>query len=267
MTKLDELKKHLRPGRAYRRGDLERWSTSIDRHLKQLVEDGTLKKLSGGLYAYPKETVFGPAPAKDNDVVSAFLKDDPFLLASPNAYNSLGVGTTQLYDKTVVYNHKRHGEFQLGGRKFWFRVKPRFPKSLTKEFLLVDLVNNLYQLAETNQEVLERVKSSASKSDGPRLRRAVRDYGNVAYQEAPQASAATCCVISRLYGLDERGVTFQLRGAPLRLAVDRPQSNQEPVHLAIELLGRSARQRFRSRDCRLPRIQYSRMHPARQDGT
>ncbi len=36
------------------------------------------------------------------------------LLASPNAYNSLGVGTTQLYDKTVVYNHKRHGEFHAG---------------------------------------------------------------------------------------------------------------------------------------------------------
>jgi hypothetical protein len=34
------------------------------------------------------------------------------------------VGTTQLYDKTVVYNHKRHGNFSLGGRKFDFRVKP-----------------------------------------------------------------------------------------------------------------------------------------------
>ena len=85
MTKLEELKKHLKPGHAYRRADLARWSTSVDRHLKQLVESGTLKKLSGGLYAYPKDTVFGQAPAKDSDVVNAFLKDDRFLLASPNA--------------------------------------------------------------------------------------------------------------------------------------------------------------------------------------
>jgi hypothetical protein len=56
MTKLDELKKHLKPGRAYRREELARWSTSVDRHLKQLVEQGVLKKLSGGLYACPKET-------------------------------------------------------------------------------------------------------------------------------------------------------------------------------------------------------------------
>src|SRR5579872_1295863 len=156
MSTLEQLKRRLKPGHAYRRADLARWSTSVDRHLKQLVESGVLKKLSGGLYAYPKETVFGQAPAKDSDVVSAFLKDDRFLLASPNAYNSLGVGTTQLYDKTVVYNHKRHGEFQLGGRTFAFRVKPRFPKSLTKEFLLVDLVNNLDQLAEAKDEVLKR---------------------------------------------------------------------------------------------------------------
>ena len=178
MSKLEQLKRHLKPGRAYRRADLVRWSTSVDRHLKQLVESGTLKKLSGGLYVYPKETAFGPAPASDKDVVSAFLKEDTFLLASPNAYNSLGVGTTQLYDKTVVYNHKRHGEFQLGNRKFTFRMKPRFPKSLTKEFLLVDLVNNVDQLAEAKDEVLKRVVQRAASSDRRRLRRAVREYGN-----------------------------------------------------------------------------------------
>jgi len=178
MTKLDEFRKQLKPGRAYRREELARWSTSVDRHLKQLVERGVLKKLSGGHYAYPKETAFGPAPASDKDVVRAFLRGDRFLLASPNAYNSLGAGTTQLYDKTVVYNHKRHGEFQLGGRKFAFRVKPGFPKSLTKEFLLVDLVNNVDQLAEAKDEVLKRVMERAAPSDNPRLRRAVREYGN-----------------------------------------------------------------------------------------
>ena len=150
MTKLDELKRHLKPGDVYRREDLARWSNAVDRHLKQL-----------------------------DTLVEAFLKDRRFLLASPNAYNSLGVGTTQLYDQTVVYNHKRHGDFQLGGRKFAFRVKPHFPKSLSREFLLVDLVNNLDALAEAKSEVLGRVKERATAFDGPRLRRAVRNYGSV----------------------------------------------------------------------------------------
>jgi hypothetical protein len=179
MTKFERLKRRLRPGQVYRRGDLVQWSTSVDRHLKQLVADGTLTKLAGGLYACPKETVFGKAPADDGTLVKTFLKDGRFLLASPNAYNGLGVGTTQLYDKTVVYNHKRHGEFMLGGRTFDFRVKPAFPKALTPEFLLVDLVNNVDRLAESKAEVLARVKERTASFNAARLRRAAQDYGGV----------------------------------------------------------------------------------------
>jgi hypothetical protein len=183
MAKLDDLKAHLRPGQVYRRQDLVPWSSAVDRHLKQLVGDGTLTKLAGGLYLRSKETVFGKAPAEDEKLVESFLRDSRFLLASPNAYNKLRLGTTQLYDKTVVYNHKRHGTFSLGGRAFEFRVKPSFPKTVTKEFLLVDLVNNLDQLAEDREQVLRRVEKEVTSFDGPRLERSVRDYGSVRTQK------------------------------------------------------------------------------------
>ncbi len=179
MTKLQELKKHLRPGQVYRRADLAQWSNAVDRHLKQLLNDGGLTKLAGGLYLCPKETVFGKAPAEDHKLIETFLKDRRFLLASPNAYNKLGVGTTQLYNKTVVYNHKRHGNFTLGNRTFEFRVKPSFPKTLSKEFLLVDLLNNLNRLAESQEHVLARVREDVTSYDAARLQRAARDYGNV----------------------------------------------------------------------------------------
>ena len=179
MNKLRHLKSNLSPGKVYRREDLAQWSTSVDRHLKQLVEAGELTKLSGGLYYCPKETAFGKAPAEDKCLVEAFLKDDRFLLTSPNAYNTLGVGSTQLYNETVVYNHKRHGQFKLGSRVFDFRVKPHFPKSLTKEFLLVDLVNNLGRLAENQGEVLERVKKQAANFNWRTLSQVARDYGSV----------------------------------------------------------------------------------------
>jgi hypothetical protein len=179
MTRLEELQRHLRPGHVYRRQDLARWSNAVDRHLKQLVEDGTLTKLRGGLYLFPKDTDFGKAPAEDEKLVGAFLRDHRFLLASPNAYNGLGLGTTQLYDKTIVYNPKRHGKIALGRRVFDFRVKLSFPKQLSPEFLLVDLVNNLDQLAENRDEVLTRVKERAASFDRRRLERAARDYGNV----------------------------------------------------------------------------------------
>src|SRR5690606_23080829 len=134
MKKINELLRHLRPGQVYRRADLEQWTKAVDRHLRELLEKGMLEKPSQGLYYYPKESVFGTVPPEEETLVRSFLKDDDFLITSPNAYNTLGVGTTQLYNKRVVYNHKRHGEFELGGRTFFFHLKPRFPKKLTPEF-------------------------------------------------------------------------------------------------------------------------------------
>ncbi|WP_082632159.1 hypothetical protein [Algoriphagus resistens] len=149
----------------------------MDRHLKQLLTEGTLQKLYQGVYYYPRETVFGVAPPEESALVRSFLKDDEFLITSPNAYNSLEVGTTQLYNKRVVYNHKRHGEFDLGGRKFFFHVKPKFPKNLSLEFLLVDLVNNLDSLGEDKAMILSKAKEKARKLDLVKLKRTVSAYG------------------------------------------------------------------------------------------
>src|ERR1700733_294117 len=104
MKQLDVLKKKLRPGDVYRRADLQEWSTSVDRHLQELVKDGTLEKLSGGLYYVPTQSTFGKVPAEEHKLVEAFLKDKHFLLTSPSDYNALGVGTTQLYNTRRVYN-------------------------------------------------------------------------------------------------------------------------------------------------------------------
>jgi len=178
-SKLNEVKKHLREGQVYRRADLLQWSKAVDRHLKMLLEAGVLTKLSHGLYLYPKKTVFGNAPAEEEKLVKSFLKDNRFLLTSPNAYNALGLGTTQLYNETLVYNHKRHGRFKLGERFYNFCVKPHFPKSLSKEFLLVDLVNNRDRLAEDTDRLFAGVADKATTMNIQKLSRMVRDYGNL----------------------------------------------------------------------------------------
>ncbi len=178
MDKLQQLKKHLKRGQVYRRADLAMWSQSVDRHVDALLKDGTLQKLSQGLYHYPEKSVFGKTPPTEKVLVRGFLKDNRFLVTSPNVYNALGVGTTQLYNKKTVYNHKRHGDFTLGGMTFSFRVKPHFPRKATPEFLLVDLVNNLDQLAENPKMVLEKVKSKATGMDKKKLLASIAEYGN-----------------------------------------------------------------------------------------
>ena len=179
MTLLDKLKMNLTEGKVYRRAELSNWSKSVDRHLEELVTDGTLQKLSPGMYYFPKESVFGQTPPDEKELVQSFLKDDRFLLTSLNAYNSLGVGTTQLYNERVVYNHKRHGEYKLGNRVFNFKLKPHFPKKVTEEFLLVDLVNNVDALAEDRNEVLQKVLLKARSMDKKKLKYIVNTYGGV----------------------------------------------------------------------------------------
>lgn len=179
MTALQEIKIHLNPGHVYRRADIEKWSNAVDRHLSQLQKEKTLFKLSGGMYYCPKESPFGPVPPSDHELVKAFLKDDRFLLTTPNAYNSLGVGTTQLYNETVVYNHKRHGIFKLGIRSFRFVLKHHFPSDLCDEFLLVDLVDHINQLAENRERILNLVKIKAKSMNQKHLKNAILNYGGV----------------------------------------------------------------------------------------
>jgi hypothetical protein len=180
------LADELQAGRVYRREDLAQLSTSVDRHLRELVATGRLNKIAQGLYHAPKQSSFGPLPPADEQVVGGFLRDKRFLVFSPSAYNAVGLGTTQLYNRTLVYNHKRHGVFQLGNRQFDFRVKPRFPNKLTPEFLYVDLLNNLQELAEDRDAVLRQARARQPSFDSARLQRAAAHFGNVATRKRLQ---------------------------------------------------------------------------------
>ncbi len=174
------LADELKAGHVYRREDLARLSNAVDRHLRELASMGKLQKLAQGLYHAPKQSNFGPLPPADDQLVKGFLRDKEFLVFSPSSYNAVGLGTTQLYNRTLVYNHKRHGVFRLGNRQFDFRVKPRFPKKLSREFLYVDLLNNLEELAEDRDVVLSQARSKLASFDMARLQEAVESYGNMA---------------------------------------------------------------------------------------
>jgi hypothetical protein len=152
------------------------------RDLDALLKDGSLKKLSQGLYYHPKQSAFGVTPPDEQDIVKGFLKDNRFLIISPNSYNSLGVETTQLHNIKIVYNHKRHGEITLGNKPFLFQVKHHFPKTATPEFLLVDLVNNIDRLAEDNRSILDKALEKAQQFNATKLKHAVKNYGTLKTQ-------------------------------------------------------------------------------------
>jgi hypothetical protein len=176
---LDRRWKQL-AGKVFRRKDLTNELPSVDRELALAVKAGSVRKVARGLYYVPRKTPFGDAPPSEEALVEKFLDDHHFLMFNPSCYNALGLGTTQLYNKTVVYNHKRHGKFALAGFEFDFRDKPRFPsrKQINREYLLVDMLNNLSDLAEDPETVLSNVRRKLDTLDEGRLEKMLADYGS-----------------------------------------------------------------------------------------
>lgn len=175
----DKLKKAMKPGRVYRRHELEPYCRSLGRSLNKLIEQEDGVRAASGLYYRPRMTSIGPAPAASYELVRAFLSDEPFLFISFNEYNLLGLGLTQLYNQQFVYNHKRNGDFVLDGKRFSFRKVTDFPKKLTKEFLLVDLLNNKKKLSGDTRTLEKVVARKAKEADRKKLLKAARKYGNV----------------------------------------------------------------------------------------
>lgn len=180
---LDQLKRALVPGQSYRRADFAKLSSNVDRHLARLVTDGLLKKLSPGMYVAPRTTAFGEAPPEESSLLRTFLKDDHFVVYSPSQFNSLELGTTQLYNQRVVFNRKRVGDFTLGGRSYTFHRWREAPKVVTLEFLVVELLNRLQELAEDREQVLSHLRQKLPTFNSRRLKHAAAHYGTLSTQK------------------------------------------------------------------------------------
>jgi hypothetical protein len=167
-------KQQLIPGEFYRTSDLTQLQGI--KNVKALIAEGNLQKVRPGPYYCPKQSRFGTVPPDAYDLVKAYLKTDQFLITSFNEYNNLGIGTTQLYNETIVYNHKRSGVIKLGNRSFTFKRKLNFPLKLTSEFLMIDLVNNIDLIAEEPVTVLENVKRNLSKLDRRTVKEVLTKY-------------------------------------------------------------------------------------------
>lgn len=183
MNALDRMKKHLVPGQAYRRSELASLSSNVDRNLQSLVNDGYLKKLSTGLYLAPKKTAFGDALPEENSLLETFLNDDHFVVYSPSQFNSLGLGATQLYNTRVVFNRKRTGVLTVGGRTYSFKIWREAPKTLTEEFLVVELLNRINELAEDREALLSNLQEKLPQFNKAKLHSAANRFGTLSAQK------------------------------------------------------------------------------------
>jgi hypothetical protein len=168
----------LRPGRAYRTKDLSAWGANSPRLAKRLVREGQLVELAHGLFAHPRKGRFGVVPPADEEVMRAFLDGGRFVFTGPERWNALGLGTTALFATPLVYNTKRSGTFELGGRKYQLR-RVAFPTRPTLEWFVVDLFENAARAGADPEALAEALLRAvgAGAFDAGRLREMGARYG------------------------------------------------------------------------------------------
>ena len=185
---------HLEPGRVYRTRDLAAWGANAPRLAKRLVREGALTQLTHGLFSHPRRGRFGPVPPADDELMRAFLDGGPFLFTGPDRWNALGLGSTAVFSAPLVYNTKRSGTFELGGRRFTLRRVP-FPENPLPEWFVVDLFENADQAGVSRADLAAALaRALGRRSFGrKRLREMAQRYGTKATQTLVESaiSAAT----------------------------------------------------------------------------
>ena len=180
MKAIERIGDHIKIGDVRRREELTEYSNSLDRDLRKLVDTGELRKLWKGVYYRPESSVLGEVPPEYHKMLKAFLRSDDFLIVSPNMYNSLRVGTTQLYNIWLIYNHTRSGRMKVYGQSYHFLKSRRFPKKPDMAFHYVDLINNLRMLEEDHDAVKRHTANHAFDLGIKKMRRTARAYGKPA---------------------------------------------------------------------------------------
>ena len=132
-----------------------------------------------GLFAAPKNGRFGAVPPSDEALMRAFLDGTPYVFTGPERWNALGLGTTAVFAMPVVYNTKRSGMFDLGGRTFLLR-RVAFPKAPTAEWFVVDLFENAAAAATSPEALAARLADAlaAGRFDTERLGAMAERYGS-----------------------------------------------------------------------------------------
>ncbi len=144
----------LEPGRVYRTRDLAAWGANAPRLAKRLVREGQLVPLAHGLFASPERSRFGDVPPTDQELMRAFLDGSSFVFTGPERWNALGLGSTAVFAIPLVYNTKRSGTFEFGGRRFLLR-RVAFPQNPPREWFAVDLLENAEQAGASTRELAE----------------------------------------------------------------------------------------------------------------
>jgi hypothetical protein len=168
----------LEPGRVYRPHEFSHLDSNTTRATRRYLEAGQLRLLRKGLYLCPRESRFGALPASDAELVRGFLEGAPHVFTGPERWNALGLGSTAMFARRLVYNQKRTGSFEFGGKKFVLK-RIKFPETAPVEWFVVDLLENAEQAGVDRNDIATRLTRALieGRFDRTTLAKMAGEYG------------------------------------------------------------------------------------------
>ncbi len=131
----------LESGKVYRTAHLVSWGANPTRLAGRLEREGRLLRLGHGLFYAPVRSRFGDVPPSNNALLDAYFDGTPWVESGPPKWNALGLGSTAMFAKTLVYNTKRTGTVKIGVREFELR-RVGFPVNPPPEWFVIDLLRH-----------------------------------------------------------------------------------------------------------------------------
>jgi hypothetical protein len=109
----------------------------------------------------------------------AFLDGSAFVFTGSERWNALGLGSTAVFATPLVYNTKRSGTFELGGRRFLLR-RVAFPANPPAEWFVVDLLENAEQAGASVTEIAAALSRALGRGgfDRERLHQLAHKYAS-----------------------------------------------------------------------------------------
>ena len=128
-------------------------------------------------------------PPTDAALLDAFLDGTPYVITGPEAWNALGLGSTALHVRLLVYNLKRTGRFELGGRSFQMR-RTALPERPSPEWFVIDLLRNTDVAGVDRADVLQNLAARVRQGhfDRDKLLEMATRFGRREEIEAVRAS-------------------------------------------------------------------------------
>lgn len=165
----DRKRALLPPGEVHRTAALRRWDSNPSRLAERLEARGELQRLGHGFVYVPRWTRFGPVPPTDESLLDAFFDGTPYVVTGPLRWNALGLGSTALHVRPLVYNTKRTGTLTIGARTFDMR-RVAFPVDPMPEWFVVDLLRNAGNVGVDRADLLERLTDRVARGQFERER-------------------------------------------------------------------------------------------------